>query len=594
MERILKSYTDEYFFQALPLVKVLNVILALVSFIAVASLLMQYGFYLPPALNSILIRIDLLVVQFYLWQFIIKFIISKDKFVFLRHRWFEALLAFFILLELLFLFKNVGFSVIREFFSGIDVTAITEIYIGVAQVLIIASIIAEGIRYNTKIASLKFHPSQTLIFSFIAVILIGTGLLMLPRAVIPGKSIHFIDALFTSASAVCVTGLAIFDTGTYFSPFGQTIIMILIQIGGLGIMTLSSFLALFFGQGVGIRERIVLNQMMNLDKIGMIAKTLRNVVLLTFIVEACGALLFMLLWSDSNWSMNKLLFNAVFHSVSAFCNAGFSTFSDSLISFQNNIPVLAVFSILIIIGGLGFTVIMDFTHLFSKPKGYKKRVRVLKVQTKIVFIVTGILLSGGFALLYLLNSSTHGITRITTAAFNTVTARTAGFNSIDFALLNTPSILIIMMLMFIGASPGSTGGGIKTTTIGILWTSIIAIITGQNRIIIFKRRLPFLILNRALVIFAFSVITVAVAITLLSITENAPVLNIMFEAISAFGTVGLSLGLTGSLSFSGKIIIILLMFIGRLGTLTLVFAITSPTEQPPVRIEYPSESVMIG
>jgi potassium uptake TrkH family protein len=594
MERILKSYTDEYLFQAFPLIKVLNVILALVSFIAVASLLLQYGFYLSPTLNAVLIRVDLFIVQFYLWQYIIKFLVSRDKFDFLRHRWFEAILAFFILVELLFLFKNVGFGVVREFFSGIDVTAVTEIYIGVAQVLIIASILAEGIRYNTKIASLKFHPSQTLIFSFIVVILIGTGLLMLPRAVVPGNSIHFIDALFTSTSAVCVTGLTVFDTGTYFGPFGQVIIMILIQIGGLGIMTLSSFLALFFGQGVGIRERIVLNQMMNLDKIGMITTTLRNIVLLTFVVEAAGALLFMLLWSDSNWTLNKLVFNSVFHAVSAFCNAGFSTFSDSLIGFQKNIPVLAVFSALIVLGGLGFTVLMDFTHLLSKPKGHKKRIRALRVQTKIVLIVTGILLFGGFALLYLLDTSTHGIARILTSAFNTVTTRTAGFNSINFSLLSTPSILIIMMLMFIGASPGSTGGGVKTTTIGILWASIIAIITGQNRIIIFKRRLPFLILNRALVIFAFSVIMIAVAVTLLSITENAPILNIIFEAISAYGTVGLSLGLTGALSLPGKIVIILLMFIGRLGTLTLVFAITSPTEQPPVRIEYPSESVMIG
>ncbi len=219
---------------------------------------------------------------------------------------------------------------------------------------------------------------------------------------------------------------------------------------------------------------------------------------------------------------------------------------------------------------------------------------MLKIQTKIVLIVSGILLSGGFVLLYLLDSSTHGITRITTAAFNAVTSRTAGFNSINFTLLNTPSILIIIMLMFIGASPGSTGGGVKTTTIGVLWSSVIAIITGQNRIIIFRRRLPFLVLNRALVIFAFSVITIAVAVTVLSITENAPVLSIIFEAVSAYGTVGLSLGLTPSLSLAGKIVIILLMFMGRLGTLTLIFAITSPTEQPPVKIEYPSESVMIG
>ncbi len=594
MERVIKGYSDQYYFQAFPLIKVLNIILTLVSFIAIGSILLQYGFYLPPTFNKILLRVDLFIVQFYLWQYIIKFVVSKDKFDFLKHRWFEAVLAFFILTELLFLFKNVGFSVVREFFSGIDVTAVTEIYIGVAQVLIIASIIAEGIRYNTKIASLKFNPSQTLIFSFIAMIIIGAGMLMLPRAVVPGKSINFIDALFTATSAVCVTGLTVVDTGTFFSSFGQIVLMILIQIGGLGIMTLSSFLALFFGQGVGIRERIVLNQMMNLDKIGMIGTMLRNIVLITLSIEAAGALFLMLLWSDYDWSLNRLMFNAVFHSISAFCNAGFSTYSDSLIQFQNNIPVLAVFCVLIVLGGIGFTVLTDFTSLISKPKTNKKKIRVLRVQTKIVLIVTGVLLFGGFILLYLLDTSSHGLSRILNAAFNSVTSRTAGFNSIDYGRLNTPSILILIMLMFIGASPGSTGGGIKTTTIGVLWASIISIITGQNRIIIFKRRLPFLVLNRALVIFSFSVIAVAIAITVLSITEHAPLLNIIFEAISAFGTVGLTLGLTSTLSLSGKIVIILLMFVGRLGTLTLVFAVTSPTEQPPVRIEYPSESVMIG
>jgi potassium uptake TrkH family protein len=594
MERVIKGYSDQYYFQAFPLIKVLNVILTLVSVIAIGSILLQYGFYLPATFNGILLRVDLFIVQFYLWQFAVKFIVSKDKFVFLKRRWLEAVLAFFILAEMLFLFKNVGFNVIRDFFSGIDVAAITEVYIVVAQVLIIASILAEGIRYNTKIASLKFNPSQTLIFSFIAVIIIGAGLLMLPKAVAPGKSIHFIDALFTSASAVCVTGLTVVDTGTFFSSFGQIIIMILIQIGGLGIMTLSSFLALFFGQGVGIRERIVLNQMMNLEKIGMITSMLRNIVLITLTIEATGALFFMVLWSDHNWTLNSLVFNAVFHSVSAFCNAGFSTFSDNLIQFQRNVPVLAVFCVLIVLGGIGFTVMTDFITLLSKPKANKKKVRVLRVQTKIVLIVTGILLFGGFLLLYFLDTYSHGLTRILNAAFNSVTSRTAGFNSIDYRLLNTPSVLIIIMLMFIGASPGSTGGGIKTTTIGVLWASIYTIITGQNRIVIFKRRLPFLVLNRALVIFAFSVIVVAIAITLLSFTEHAPILDIIFEAISAFGTVGLSLGLTSSLSLCGKIIIILLMFIGRLGTLTLVFAVTSPSEQPPVKIEYPSESVMIG
>jgi trk system potassium uptake protein TrkH len=219
---------------------------------------------------------------------------------------------------------------------------------------------------------------------------------------------------------------------------------------------------------------------------------------------------------------------------------------------------------------------------------------ILKVQTRIVLIITGILLAGGFLALLILDTQSNGQLRVISAFFNSVTSRTAGFNTVNILSLSTPSILIIIMLMFIGASPGSTGGGVKTTTLGILWASIHAIITGQNRIIIFNRRISFLTLNRALVIFTFSVVVITIATFLLSITEHAPLLHIAFEAVSAYGTVGLSLGLTSNLSISGKLIIIFLMFTGRLGALTLVFAITSPTEQPPVKVEYPSESVMIG
>lgn len=593
MSKILSSYSEEYLYWATPIIKITNFLLGLISIAAISSLVLRYGFYLQDSTLAVLNRIDLFIVQFYLWQFIFRFSFSRSKLFFLKRHWFEAVLGLLILSEIAIIIKFVGINSISRYFLDINITAVTEIYVGIAQALIILSIISEGIHYNTKFASLKFHPSQTLMLSFILVIFAGTALLMLPKATIGKHSLNFLDALFTATSATCVTGLTTIDTATNFTATGKLIIMVLIQIGGLGIMTLSSFLALLFGQGVGIKERVVLNQFMNTDKIGMISNSLRSAVILTFSIEAAGTLLLMFFWSDQGWTFRQLFETSLFHSVSAFCNAGFSTFSNSLVSYQNDAGIILTLSSLIILGGIGFMVIYD---LLGKKVRFKKTNRLsrLSVQSRIVLIVSGVLIILGFTLLYILDDSCKGSDRILTAFFNSITARTAGFNTIDFGTLNNSSILIVMVLMFIGGSPGSTSGGIKTTTLGILWASIGAIITGRNRIVIFKRRIPFLVLNRALVVFAFSVMAIVCAAFLLSITEKAPIIDIIFESVSAFSTVGLSRGLTPHLSIFGKILIIILMFVGRLGALTLAFAITAPTEQPPVKVEYPSETVMIG
>ncbi len=583
----------EYHYWAEPVVKTLNLILAFFSTIAISSILLQHGFYLSESISAILNRVDLLIVQFYLWQFVLKLLCSRSKISFLKRHWFETALAALIFSEIAIIIRLLGINVVSKYFFDINITAVTKIYVGIAQILIILSIITEGIHYNTKLAALKFHPSQMMILSFLVVIFIGTALLMLPKATSRTYSLNFIDALFTATSATCVTGLTVIDTASGFTLTGKLIILGLMQIGGLGIMTLSSFLALFFGQGMGIRERVVLHQMMNIDKIGMISKALRSAVILTLSIEAAGALLLMFFWADQGWSTYQLIFNSVFHSVAAFCNAGFSTFSDSLSSYHHDIGVLMTVSSLVILGGLGFIVILDLIGDKVRIKKTQRRSR-LSIQTRIALIISGLLLAGGFVLLYLLDNNENGWNRMLTAFFNSVTARSSGFNTVDFAALNNSSILIIMILMFIGASPGSTGGGIKTTTLGILWASIGAIITGQNRIVIFKRRIPFLVLNRALVVFAFSVMMVVIGSFLLSVTEKAPIIDLIFESVSAFSTVGLSRGLTPLLTTNGKLIIILLMFIGRLGALTLAFAITAPTELPPVKVEYPSETVMIG
>jgi potassium uptake TrkH family protein len=585
--------SGEYHYWAEPFIKILNLILALLSLAAISSLVLQYGFYLTDSVSAILNRVDLLILQFYFWQFIFKLLFSRSKISFLKRHWFEAALAVLIISEIAIIIGLKGINVIKKYFLDINITAVTNIYVVFAQILIILSIITEGIHYNTRLASLKFHPAQTMILSYLVLIFSGTVLLMLPKATPSNVSISFIDALFTATSAACVTGFNVIDTAGGFTMTGKLIILFLFQIGGLGIMTFSSFLALFFGQGISIRERVMLNQVMNIDKIGMISTVLRNAVILTLSIEAAGAVLLMFFWSDQGWTVSQLIFNSVFHSVSAFCNSGFSTFSDNLTAYHQHIGVLITISALVILGGLGFIVILELLGGTVQTKKAPRRLR-LSIQSRMVLIISGLLLLTGFVLLYVLDNHENGWNRALTAFFNSVTARSCGFNTVDFATLNNSSILIMMILMFIGASPGSTGGGIKTTTLGILWASIGAIITGQNRIVIFKRRIPFLVLNRALVVFAFSVMAVVISAFLLSITEEAPIIDIIFESVSAFSTVGLSRGLTQLLTINGKLIIILVMFIGRLGALTLAFAITAPTELPSVKVEYPSESVMIG
>ena len=447
---------------------------------------------------------------------------------------------------------------------------------------------------NRKIALLKFHPAQTLILSFFVVIVIGTLLLLLPKAVKPGHVISPLNALFTATSATCVTGLIVVDTGGYFSHLGQLIILSLIQIGGLGIMTLSSFLALMFGRGLGIKERVLMLEMMNVDHLGMIKKTLKGVVIITFTMEIIGAVFLFFFMHQPGRQLSKTVYQSIFHSVSAFCNAGFSLFSDSLIGWQNNLGVVITIALLIITGGLGFVVLMELggaKMLYKREKTMKTR---WSVHTRLVVSISAFLILGGMLFMFFVEPA-HGqyFSHLVQAFFTSVTARTAGFNTVDIASLSLPVTLLIILLMFIGASPGSTGGGIKTTTLGVLFASLISIVRGRNRIELYHKSISFTILNRALVIFAFSVSVIAIATILLSITESAPLTDILFEEVSAFATVGLSRGLTPALSMWGKIIIIVSMFIGRLGPLTVALAVTAPKKR--LKVEYPEiKNIMVG
>lgn len=576
------------------IVRVINVTFFLVSITAILSLLAQYGFNISSSMERWLERLDLLIVLFFVFQFLLKIAIMPERREYIKYHWFETILVTLIIGRTGVLFYVHGFDLIKEYFLNIQMATITKVTIVAAQIAIILSIISGSIRFNRKVASFKFHPAQTLLLSFMLVILIGSAMLMLPKATTPGQTTRYIDALFTATSATCVTGLTVVDTGTHFTFFGQLIILFLIQIGGLGIMTLSSFLAILFGRGIAIKERVLLQDMLSIDRLGMIIKVLRLIVLITFSIEAAGATILYFSWNQPEWTFSDRLYHSIFHAISAFCNAGFSLNADNLMGFYSNYSALITIALLIIFGGLGFVVLIELGGGGLQNILDRRALRRWSIQTKLVLIVSGILIAVCTVFIFFYEPLPGPLLqRLVNAFFTSVTPRTAGYNSIDFGLLSIPSVLLIIVLMFIGASPGSTGGGIKTTTLGIIIASIYAIITGKNRIELFHKSISFTILNRALVIIAFSILLVMISTFLLSITERLDVLNLFFEEVSAFGTVGLSRGITSQLSDWGKMIITFSMYVGRVGPLTLAFAITAPGGQ--MRVEYPFEkNVMIG
>lgn len=437
----------------------------------------------------------------------------------------------------------------------------------------------------------KVSPPKILVGGFAVLILIGTILLSLPISTHIGR-IPFLDAVFTATSAVCVTGLVVVDTGTYFTRFGQTVIMILIQIGGLGFMTVATLVFILLGKKITLRERLVIQEAMNQFSQQSLIRLVYRVVLLTLAIEAIGAL-FLSTRFIPLYGFWTGLFYAVFHSVSAFCNAGFDVFGGfaSLTPYAHDPIVLLTIAGLFILGGLGFTVIMEVHQ--------KRRFIRFTLHTKMVLLITGILLFLPTVIIFILeygNPATLGQfslgNKILNAFFTAATPRTAGFNSLSTGELLPYTLFFIIGLMFIGASPASTGGGIKTTTFGALAVAVISTIRGKEFSFLYGRQIPVEILRRALSITMAAALLVFSSTVALLITDGGSLLDMLFEVMSAFGTVGLSTGITPELSPAGRIILIITMFAGRVGPLTLVISLAKRIQKAPVT--YPEEKIMIG
>lgn len=570
----------------------LNIFITGVALTAILSLILEYGFYLGVKTEALLHRLDLFIVGIFLAEFFFKLALAKEKRAYLIANKVDGVVigVFFVLI--LFINKLFTAPELTQFLGRIGIVSPEEAYIVISQGYILVALLLKLPQLNKALLILKLNPSLVVILAFLTIIGIGTMLLLLPRSTASGKETTFLDALFTATSATCVTGLIVVDTGTHFSLLGQLTILSLVQIGGLGLMTFTSFFALVLGKGFGLKDRGLLQDILNYRRLGRIGSLLLSILTITFIIEAAGALLLYSQFLPRYGAGVSGLYFAIFHSVSAFCNAGFSLFSDSFMSYRGNLGVNLIMSSLIILGGLGFMVITNLLRwVYARLKGEK---RSLSLQSKLVLLVSGILIATGLSLI-LLGGTMENLSfkeKVLGAYFQSVTARTAGFNTLNISGLSVSSAFLLIVLMFIGASPGSTGGGVKTSTFATLIFTIKSMAQGKNRVEVFRRTIPRLIVYQALCVVILALGWIAISTFILALTENASFINILFEDLSAFGTVGLSRGLTPNLTPVGRVVIILTMLVGRIGPLTLALAIGG--RRISELYEYPEERIMIG
>jgi len=446
---------------------------------------------------------------------------------------------------------------------------------------------------------------------------------MLPKATAASKeNISFVDALFTATSATCVTGLIVKDTGQDFSLMGQVVILSLIQLGGLGIVVFGAVFALLLGQALSLRESVAMQDLVSARTVSRISNMIVFIFFGTILIEAAGAISLFRMWDDVPGrvaNVQQQWFCSIFHSISSFCNAGFSLFNDSFVGYNRSWGVYVVVCPLIVLGGLGFSVLYDLANIavdrikkFFK-RSFFKRYRFsieapkrMRLQTKIVLSVSAALIILGMLAILLFEryagaDGSQANTGILGALFQSITARTAGFNTINIKEASAPSKFILILLMFIGGSPGSTAGGIKTVTLAVVIMTVFAALRKRQEVEMFRRSVRITIVGRAITVTLLFVLVLFAATLILSITENANIAesaghfnmsDIMFEAASALGTVGLTTGYTPYLTTIGKVIIILVMLIGRLGPLTLLAALTFNLK--PVQYNYPEEAVIVG
>ncbi|MFH1227844.1 MAG: potassium transporter TrkG [Planctomycetota bacterium] len=589
--------------------KILASALRIASFFGIGSLFIEYGFFIPEQTKNTLHLVDIGVVMVFITHTLLNWLIARHKKNYAKRYWLEITLIALFLLQLgITYFAAPVF--IRKTFNTLNIARMTEIYIVLVQIYLVFHVILGFARFNARIASLAFSPAAILMFSYIFLILLGTIFLILPKAGASSEHpITSLDAFFTATSATCVTGLTIRDTGSSFSTTGQMMILFLIQLGGIGLVTFTMFFSLLQQRFLGVRQSVIMRDILNYDIIGQLGKFLTYVFVITFCVEIVGAVLLFKFWYEPGMDYGMQIKWSLFHSISAFCNAGFSLIPTNFISCAHNQLFSITVIALVVLGGLGFPTIMNILQFrvstlpfFRRWRWIKSRhetenISRLSVQTKIVLVITLFLVVGGALLFYGLeyDNALKGKTvseKITHSVFQSVTARTAGFNTVDIGSLKPPTLIVLIGLMIIGASPLSTGGGIKTVTFIVLLATVFSMMRHRERVEIGQRSIPRIIVDTAVSIVVLYTVCAFVFSFLLTITDpQIPYKNALFETVSALSTVGLSTGITAGLSVAGKLMLCVMMFIGRIGPLMILLSVTRRVSQ--ANYQYPAEDVVL-
>ena len=578
---------------------------ALAAAVVVASFVSLFGFDKPLLAAWVLYTIQVVCLALFVAEKVVRLFNASSKAEFWRANWFEVPLL--IGLGIVVIGAGRWFSM-----SGTEAAIVQYFAIGL---YLVVQVVAKLCRTSVNLAASGKNPTQTLIASFVVLIISGAGLLMLPAASAPGKeNVGFVDALFTATSATCVTGLIVKDTGQDFSVMGQVVILALIQLGGLGIVVFGAVFALLLGQALSVRESVAMQDLLSASTISRIGNMIAFIFVVTIIIETLGAASLVGMWEGN---IQHRWFCSVFHSISAFCNAGFSLFGTSFVNYSRNWQIYVVVCPLIVLGGLGFSVLYDLANIAADrvkrffKKQLNKRYRFsmeapkrMRLQTKIVLTVSALLIVLGACAILLFERYAAGpdanpgdsvVDMVIGALFQSVTARTAGFNTVDVSALSPSSKFILILLMFIGGSPGSTAGGIKTVTLAVVVMTTVAALRRRHEVEMFRRSVRIVVVGRAITVTLLFVVALFTVTLVLSVTENAngfTMSDIMFEAGSALGTVGLTTGITPFLTTAGKMIIIATMLVGRLGPLTLLAALTFNLK--PARYDYPDEAVIVG
>ena len=583
--------------------KILNII---VSLIAIATLVYYYGFQLDLDTSENLLMVIKFSFLFYVVHYLLRFIYDFHPIVFLRQTWFEGVLMFLLTIEGISynLFDILIFERIAQYLGVINFSDLSTLFIQIY--FLIAVIIGLG-KGGNVLPRFKLNPALIFIASFAIIIFAGTGLLMLPEMSNTLHGMNFLDALFTSTSASCVTGLMVEDTPSFFTFKGQVVLLILIKLGGLNIIAFGSFLMLAARFGLQVKQHDVIEDFVNRDTFISAKEMLRKVIIWSSGIEILGAVMMFFLW-DPNIPFNSngdKIFSSVFHSVSAFNNAGISLFSDGLHNeaVRHNYFIHWMVTIMVFFGALGMVAVFDLFDYKSLRERMKAPWKRIRFMTKIaLYFSIGLVLIGSVGYFFLeYNGTLAGMDlfgKITTSVFQSVT-RTSGFNSVDIGAIGVPGLFMLIILMFIGSSSSSTGGGIKTSTFAIVAADVIATIKGAPNTELFKRTISPILKSRAYSVLLFFIVFDVLGMFILSISETEILamegrgfLDLAFEEVSALGTVGLSTGITSLLSPIGKTTIIVSMFIGRVGTLTVAFAVG--VKLISKNYKYPEGHTMVG